>query len=252
MLKAVIIDDETAAINALQLLMKKHIPEVNVVGQATNAKEGIALIETHHPDIVFLDVSMPDMSGFALLKELGQHDFHLVFTTAHERYAIQAIKHQAADYLLKPIDIDELKAAIERILQVSSTDGSPRSIKPTVARRLQYSGRIALPIKEGVIYLPVADIVWVASDGNYSTFHTVESKKYLVAKNIGEYEQLLPDSEFFRAHKSHLINIKKVKKFVRTDGYFAEMEGGAKLEIARRKKDEFLQVMSKFTDRPIK
>lgn len=245
MLKAVIIDDETAAINALQLLMKKHTPEVEVVGHATKAREGITLIETHSPDIVFLDVSMPDMSGFALLKEVGQYDFHLVFTTAHERFAIQAIKHQAADYLLKPIDIDELKTAVERIL-LAQNSGNQRLVKPVALQRLQYSGRIALPVKEGVIYLPIADIVWVESDGNYSTFHTVESKKYLVAKNIGEYEQLLPDSEFFRAHKSHLLNIRKVKKFVRTDGYFAEMEGGARLEIARRKKEEFLQVMNKF------
>jgi two-component system LytT family response regulator len=244
MLKAIIIDDEVAAINALKLLIEKHIEQVTVVASSAQASEGVSMIDTYKPDIVFLDISMPDMSGFTLLNRLTHKDFNLVFTTAHEQYAIQAIKYRASDYLVKPIDIDELKLAIENIMIQREASHAVKNSDMMKMRRIEFSGRIGLPVKEGVVYQVVSDIIWIESDGNYCTFHTIDAKKYVVSKNIGEYEELLPVKEFFRAHKSHLINVKKVKKYIRTDGYFVEMENGSVLEIARRKKDDFLQVMN--------
>lgn len=244
MLKAIIIDDEIAAINALRFLIEKYITDVTVIAGSNEAAEGILLIEAHKPDIVFLDISMPDMNGFAILDQLHYRDFSLVFTTAHTEYAIQAIRHQASDYLLKPIDIDELKMCIEHIRNKRNMKQGNRNNEAIQGRKFDFNSRIGLPVKEGVIFQSVADIVWIESDGNYCTFHTSDAKKYVVSKNIGEYEEVLPVKEFFRAHKSNLINIKKVRKYIRTDGYFVEMENGALVEISRRKKDEFLQLMN--------
>lgn len=242
MLKAIIIDDETAAIRALTVLIEKHTPHVQLVASTSACAEGISLIEEQRPDIVFLDISMPDMNGFSLLQKLRYKDFHLVFTTAHERYAIQAIKHHASGYLLKPVDIDELKQAVEMIEKTTTAAG--KIVKATAIRRLELNSMISLPIKEGMIYHSVSDILWIESNGNYCTFHTQDRKKYVVSKNIGEYEDMLPEKEFFRVHKSYLINIRKVRKYIRTDGYFVEMDDGAIVEISRRKKDEFLHLMN--------
>jgi two-component system, LytTR family, response regulator len=241
MMKAVIIDDEIAAIHALEFLIKKHLTNVEIVQSSTGALEGISIIEAMKPEIVFLDISMPDMSGFSLLKQLKHKDFNLIFTTAHERYAIQAIKHHASDYLVKPIDIDELKAAVNGITERNENDKLPES---SAIKKLEYSSRIGLPVKEGLLYQPVSEIIWIESDGNYCTFHTTDGKKYVVCKNIGEYEEMLPSKEFFRIHKSYLINMRMVKKYIRTDGYYVEMEDSSVIEVARRKKDEFLQYMN--------
>lgn len=246
MLRGIIIDDEAAAIKTLSLLIKKYIQEVNIIDTAASGKTGILSIEKHQPDIVFLDVSMPDMTGFALLQELRYKDFFLVFTTAHEKYAIEAIRHHATDYLVKPIDIDELKRTVHSIIELKEKKDSPAIINDQHHNpKLSMNSRISLPIRDGLVYYMVSDILWIESNGNYSTFHMADSMKYLVSKNLGEYEDILPDTDFFRAHKSFLINIRRVKKYIRTDGYFAEMGDGSVIEIARRKKDDFLNLMNK-------
>jgi len=242
MLRTIIIDDEKAAIQTLSLLLKRHIADVSVIAMTTSAANGIEAIEKEKPDVVFLDISMQDMDGFSLLQRLNYRNFHLIFTTAHERYALKAIKHHAFDYLVKPIDIDELKQAIQAIT-ILKPEIAPHSEILAISK-LTHNNRIGLPIKEGLVYHLVADIIWIASDGNYCTFYTSDTKKYVVSKNIGEYQDILPDDLFFRVHKSYLINIKRVKKFIRSDGYFVEMEDGSKVEISRRKKDEFLRLMN--------
>lgn len=243
MLNAIIIDDEVAAIKTLSLLIEQHTPEVKLLTATTHCEQAISIIEEQKPEIVFLDISMPDMSGFSLLQKLNYRDFRLVFTTAHEQYAIQAIKHHATDYLIKPIDIDELKQAIQTIVNTTLAQAA-KSNEITGNRRLDMNSLIGLPIREGLVYHSVSDIIWVESHGNYCTFHINDAKKCMVSKNIGEYEELLPAKDFFRAHKSSLINVRKVRKYIRTDGYFVEMSDGAIVEISRRKKDEFLQLMN--------
>lgn len=241
-LRAVIIDDETAAVNALKLLIAKHVKDVAVIAGTTDCTEGISLIENQKPDIVFLDVSMPDMSGFSLVKQLAYKNFDLIFVTAYERYAIQALKLHVSDFLVKPIDIDELKQAVENILKMRIAHGNEHT-RLFLQPELQHNSRIALPVREGLTFVNIADIIQVESSGSYSIFHCVDKKKYMVSKNIGEYEQMLPTTQFFRVHKSHLVNLKKVKKYVRIDGYYVEMEDGSFIEIARRKKDELLQLL---------
>ena len=242
MLRAVIIDDEPAAINALKMIVEKHINEIEIVSHTTDCHYGIRYIEENKPEIVFLDISMPEMSGFTLLKQLSWKDFNLVFTTAHERYAIQAIRSNATDYLVKPIDIDELRQTVENIKGIR--EKKVNSLPDQPGRRLEFKGRIGLPVKEGLFYQQVSDIIRIESDGNYCTFFTCDEKKYVVGKNIGEFEDILPSLQFFRCHKSHMINMVKVKKYIRTDGYFVEMEDGSVVEISRRKKDEFLERMN--------
>ena len=243
-MKAIIIDDEEKGRKILQSLIESYCRDVEVVATASDADEAYTLITKHKPDVIFLDIEMPNGNGFYLLEKFNEIPFQVIFTTAYDSYAIKAIKYHALDYLLKPIDIDELKQAVEKI-KIQKQNGQPetRYMEFLASRKLEFSGRIGLPIKEGVVFLAISDIIWIESDGNYCTFHAADSKKYVVSKNLGEYEELLPCNEFFRAHKSHLINVKKVKKYIRTDGYYVEMEDGALVEIARRKKDEFLNIM---------
>lgn len=244
-MKAIIIDDEKKGREILHALINSYCIDVEVLATAKSADEGYELILKHNPDVVFLDIEMPNGNGFYLLEKFDKIRFRIIFTTAYDNYAIKAIKYHALDYLLKPIDIDELQLSVENVKQVIGTaETGNRYAEFLAARKLEFTGRIALPVKEGIIYLPVSDIVRLESDGSYSTFYTSDTKKYVVSKNLKEFEDVLPVKEFFRTHKSHLINMKKVKKYIRTDGYFVEMEDGSIVEIARRKKDEFLKSMN--------
>ena len=245
-MRIIIVDDEKKGRESLQAMLTEYCTGVEIVGETSNADDAFLLIEQQKPELVFLDVEMPQGNGFYLLEKFSQIHFHVIFTTAHENYALQAIKHHALDYLLKPIDIDELKLSIEKARKTLLTPMKKNPYEEMlITKKAEMNGRIALPVKEGLIYLQVADIIRIESDGSYSVIYAADGRKYLVSKNIGEYESLLPEKYFFRIHKSHLVNIRKVKKYIRTDGYFAEMEDGSVIEIARRKKDEFLEAMEK-------
>jgi two-component system, LytTR family, response regulator len=242
---AILIDDEKKGREILHKLLQNYCPEVNVSGMAANADEGYELILKHKPDVVFLDIEMPNSNGFDLLERFDKVAFQVIFTTAFDSYAIKAIKHHALDYLMKPIDIDELQQAVanaKKMLQSKEPDTRYGALLDS--RKPVAGSRLPLTIKDGIVYLQISDILRIESDGGYSTFYASGGQKYLVSKNLKEYEELLPPGLFFRVHKSHLINIRKVRKYLRTDGHFVEMEDGALVEISRRKKDEFLQVMN--------
>lgn len=245
-MKAIIIDDEKKGREILKSLIENYCKEVEIVAQAESAQEGYELIREHHPDVVFLDVEMPNGDGFSLLERFEKIKFQIIFTTAFDDYAIKAIKFHALDYLLKPIDIDELRNAVNNVKEAArSKQNTEQKYSGLIhTRKLEHSGKLALPIKDGIIYLSISEIIRVESDGAYSIFYTDNGKKHLSSKNLGEYEEILPTLGFFRVHRSHMINVKKVKKFIRSDGNFIEMEDGSMVEIARRKKDEFLQLMN--------
>jgi len=243
-MKAIIIDDEKKGREILSKLVHDYCSGVDVLAMAASADEGYELIRRHAPDLVFLDIEMPGGSGFDLLGRFEEPAFHVIFTTAYDGYALKAIKFHALDYLLKPVDIDELRAAVDHVQRISSPAAPGRYNELIRARRLEQDNRIALPVREGLVYVTVSDIVRITSDGGYSTFFVADGNQYIVARNLKDYEDLLPADLFFRVHKSHLINVRKVKKYLRTDGYFVEMSDGSIIEIARRKKDEFLQIMT--------
>jgi two-component system LytT family response regulator len=243
-MKAIIVEDEKKGQEILSSLILKYCNGVEIIGMADNAEEAYLLIIKMKPDVVFLDIEMPKGNGFYLLEKFEKINFQIIFTTAYDNYAIKAIKYHALDYLLKPIDIDELKQAVENVKKAMLKPDNTKYIDFLTTRKLDIENRLGLPVKDGILYVQVADIIRIESDGSYSTIYLSNSQKHVVSKNLKEYEDVLPVKEFFRVHKSHLINIKKVKKYVRQDGYFVEMEDGSQVEIARRKKDEFLQTMN--------
>ena len=240
-MRALIIDDEVKARENLEQLLKMFCPQVQIVAIADNIADGESLLRQHEIDILFLDIEMPNGNGFELLKRFDPYTFKVVLITAYDQYAIQAIRAQALDYLLKPIDIDELIDAVEKIEAGNSRHAQNNSIpllKTDTARE-----KLILPMKDGYVFLSLSDIVHIESDGSYTTFFTNTTEKHVVSRHMKEFERLLPDKQFFRCHKSHIINLDCVKKFVRNDGFLVELSDGTTVEISRRRKDEFLNCM---------
>ena len=244
MLSALIVDDEKKNRDSLKKLLNDYCPAVKVVGDAASVDEALIVLNKQKPQIVFLDVEMPDGSGFDLLRQVDKIDFKIIFVTAHAHYAIKAIRFSAVDYLLKPVDTDDLIDAVKRA-----------SEETHINHHVQYKGllnnlnnggaqKLAIPVKDGFAFLAPEDIIRLQADGTYTHIFT-KGEKYTGTKNIKEYEQLLNDKNFFRSHNSHLINLKHVKKFSRVDGYFVQMSDSSVAEISRRKKEEFIELMSK-------
>jgi two-component system, LytTR family, response regulator len=231
MMRAIIIDDEITGVNTLKILIEKHCPEVRIVSTATDPEKGIELIEDYKPEIVFLDVSMPQMTGFELLERLAFKDFRLVFTTAHAEYAIKAIKSRADDYLLKPIDIDELKDCVRHLV----LDQPP----PPVAESKE--NIIELPVRDGIIFIRPRDVIRMEAQGSYTMIYLDEKVKYIASKNLKECESMFNVSYLYRCHQSHIVNLHKVIKMVSADGLFAKMTDGSMPEIGRKNKDLFLE-----------
>jgi two-component system LytT family response regulator len=233
MLRAIIIDDEQSSISTLKVLIEKHTPALRIVATTTEPEKGISLVKDYAPNIVFLDVSMPRMNGFDFLTQVEDKNFRLVFTTAHAEYAIKAIKNQAYDYLLKPIDIDELKTCVNKIVNEKSTlDQKTKLIEHK---------NIVIPVRDGTIFVKSQDVIRLEASGSYTFFYLENNIKHLVSKNLKESEQLLDANYFYRCHASHIVNLNKVVKMSSHDGLFAQMTDGSKPEIARKNKEVFLE-----------
>lgn len=231
MLRAIIIDDELIGINTLKVLIENHTQGLKVVATASDPKKGVALIDDYQPEVVFLDISMPQLNGFELLDKVSHKNFKLVFTTAHEGFALKALKKRAEDYLLKPIDVEELKTCVFNLTQNKST---PIAIQPPF-------GLIELPVRDGIHFIRPQDIIRVEASGSYSVFYLVTNTRHVVSKNLKECEALLKPPFFYRCHASHIINLHKVVKMVSTDGLFAKMSDGSMPEISRKNKETFLE-----------
>ena len=233
MYRAIIIDDELIGVNTLKILIEKQVPSIiRVVATSTEPETGIKLIEDYRPDVVFLDISMPKMNGFELLEKLKYKDFKLVFTTAHEEYAIKAIKTKAYDYLLKPIDIDELKQCIDNIVKETEKK------EPT---KINAFRTIEISVKDGIIFIKPDDIVRLEASGSYTRFYLINGTKHVASKNLKDYESLLDPLSFYRCHLSHVINLRHVIKLVSTDGLFAKMSDDSLVEIAKKNKQVFIE-----------
>lgn len=231
MLRAVIIDDEHAGIETLKILASRNASSIRVVASSLKAEEGITLIEDYKPDVVFLDISMPSMSGFDLLSKLTYRGFSLVFTTAHEEFAILAIKNRAFDYLLKPIDEEDFAKCIENI-KVARQDAPARH---------DANLYIEIHVKDGVIYLKQKDIVRLEASRSYTEFHMENGVKHIASKSIKDFESKLDPAVFFRCHKSHIVNLEKVQKLVNHDGLYLLMNDGSMPDISKSLKEEFQQ-----------
>lgn len=239
MLRAIIIDDEDAGIQTLRLLTERYSNGIKIIGSSTDPYEGIQMVDDFRPDILFLDISMPLMNGFELLDRLSFKDFRLVFTTAHEEFAIKAIKLKAFDYLLKPIDVDDFKNCMTLLKEPQ---------KPTMNATVEVQQTILeLPVRDGIIFLKQKEIIRLEASGSYTQFFTEDGEKYVVSKSLKEYEQHLDAHLFYRCHHSHIINLGKVFRFINHEGLFVRMCDGSQVEIARKNKDIFLERLKSFT-----
>lgn len=247
MLRAIIVEDELRSRQTLTGMLKLFCKNVEVVGEAENVKEGIDLIRKEKPDIVFLDIQMPDGSGFKLLEEIGQINFDIIFTTAYDQYAIQAIKFSALDYLLKPIFQDDLIKAVKKA-EVNKEKIDRNEHVDVLLENLKKSAnepsKIILSTAEKINVVKVDDILRCASDNYYTTFYFTNGQKLLVSKTLKENEELLKDHHFIRPHKSHLVNTKYIKGFLKQDGGYIIMTDGTNIPVSRRKKEATIDIIN--------
>lgn len=243
MYKAVIVDDERDAIESIKLILAEHIDFIEVVGCAQNVDDARRIIQTADPDIVFLDIEMPGGSGFELLEGLSERNFQVIFVTAYNQYAIKAFKYSAIDYILKPIDIDELVNAVCKIKSSSNHNVEDKINLLLENVKCSKPDKIALSTSESIEFVRIADIVQIQAEGSYSTLKLSDQSELLVSKNLGEFESLLEDHPFYRTHQSHLINLLRVRKITRL-GNEIVMEDGSVAFLSRRKKNQFLELMT--------
>ncbi len=248
MAKIVIIDDQEDSVEKLSFLLHKFCGNLTVSGVANSGKEAIALINKTKPDIVFLDVEMDDMNGFEVLERLDNTNFKVIFTTAYDKYAIQAIRFSALDYLLKPIQKNDLMAALERAKEQTNVVEKQQvsGLAEIAKNKPTQLERIGLTTNDGLIFRNVKDIIHCESDRNYTLVHLINNEKLLVSKALKEIDETLEGSGFFRIHNSFLINLSHVKKYVRGDGGHVIMSNSKEINVSRSKKDEFLELFSKF------
>ena len=247
MLDAILIDDELNGRIALKQKLQDYCPTVRVVAEAENGREGIEMIHKHHPQLVFLDIEMPEMDGFAMLSNIVEKKFHLVFTTAYDQYAIKAIKYAAFDYLLKPIDIDELVATIQRLAGEPVPDVTGKKLETLEQNLLTrpFLNKIAVPTTEGLLFFDISHILHLEAQSNYTMLYFDDHSKLLASRTLKDFEDILPTDTFFRIHNSHMINLNFIKKYIRGDGGQVEMTNGDSILVSRRKKDEFLKIIGR-------
>ncbi len=245
MIKAVIIDDERHSVETLKLKLDKHCPDVEVAASFTDSEQGLAHLKGNPPDLLFLDIEMPRLNGFELLENLGEVPFDVIFTTAYDEFGIRAIKFSALDYLLKPIQVDELKEAVERHsrrlrhnLSNSQLEVLFSNIKEEQRGR---PGKIALATKESIEFVFPEEIVACSSDSNYTMIYLKDGRKKLISKTLKDFEELLTEFGFYRTHHSHLVNLNHVREFVRADGGYLVMTNKMTLPVSRSRREELLR-----------
>ena len=243
-MNAIIIDDEINAIEILELQLQKHCPEVNVVATFNKPKEAMLKLASLKFDLLFLDIEMPHLNGFDLLEKIEPKNFKIIFTTAYDKFAIKAFKFNAVDYLLKPIDIEDLKQSIQKIIANQTAAEQSNLVQQTWQGLKNKSTKIPVATSEGILFFSLNDIIQIESDGSYSKlFLTTQPLPLLVSKSLAEFDALLNDEGFFRIHHSHLINLDAVTKYAKADGGSVWLKGNIEVPISRTKKEAFCMAM---------
>ncbi len=245
MIRTIIVDDEQHCIDRLGGLLAQHFSDsVHLMGTFKTVEEGLTAIKKLQPDLVFLDVQIHDKTGFELLKLLPEINFAVIFTTAHDKYAVQAFKFSAVDYLLKPIDPDDLLQSIEKLKQKIEKDDISKKMEVLFHNLKNTPGtskRISIPTVNGFVFVQVSDIIRCQSEINYTTVFLKDKQKITVAKTLKEFEDMLSIYQFFRVHNSHLINLGFIKSYNKGKGGAVTMMDNTEIEISTRRKDEFLK-----------
>ena len=239
-IRSIIIDDEPNNVENLQTMLHKYCTEIEVIAVANNADDGIAIIGAHQPDLLFLDIKLQGKSGFDILKAFTQIKFEIIFITAYDQYGIQAIKFSALDYLLKPIDVNELKLSVEKArnkIVAKQKNNNIENLLEYIKSGYKDTPKIALPTLQEIMYVRVSDIVRCEASNNYTLFYLQSGEKVLVCKTLKEFAELLKPHSFIRTHQSHLINLYFVKSFLKEDGGTLYLYDQTKIPISRQNRD---------------
>jgi two-component system LytT family response regulator len=248
MVRTVLIDDETDSIRVLQRLLNAYCPEVEVIGTADGVETALNLIQMARPDLVFLDIEMTHGNAFDLLNQLQPITFQIIFVTAFDNYAIRAFKYSALDYLLKPVDIDDLREAVKRAatkVQGKSFLDQMETLLYNMETFQLSQQKMAVPTLTGLVFVPIKDILRFEANGSYTTIYLTSKEEIIATRNIKEYEDLLPAAIFCRVHNSHIINLHKIQKYHKGRGGYVIMEDGSNIEVASRRREEFLRRLLK-------
>ncbi|RYH73458.1 response regulator transcription factor [Flavobacteriaceae bacterium 144Ye] len=242
MIKAVIVDDEPKAIQSLSWELTNFSNEIEITKTFSDPEVALEYLEYNTPDCLFLDIQMPAMDGFQFLDKLQYKDFAVVITTAYNEYAIKALKHEAIDYLLKPIDSDDLQDTIKKIKKFNSRLlNSSKIEKALINFNAKFDQKkITINTDGKLIFVTLDDILFVESDGNYSTIFLADGQKIVATKKLKEVNEILPEHYFFRIHNSFIINLNKIKEFIKNEGYVV-MQSNHKIPVARQRKSDFLE-----------
>ncbi|WP_298903330.1 LytTR family DNA-binding domain-containing protein [uncultured Psychroserpens sp.] len=249
-LKAVIVEDEKHSRETLKNLLEEFCIDIKVVGMAGSVDDAVETIKTTKPDVIFLDIELQTGTGFDVLQQVPHLNFEVIFTTAFEQYAIKAVKFSSLDYLLKPIDLEELQNAVSKAQTKKNQDIYKKQLETlmlNLKQRKPQLNKICLATSDGIEFIEVNDILYCKAEGSYTAFILNNSEKLLVSKHLKEYENLLLEQDFMRVHNSYLINLKEVKKYVKADGGYIIMKNNDTVSISRSRKEDFIKLMQLLT-----
>lgn len=245
-LQVIIVEDEFHSRETLKTFLTEYCPEVEILGTAASVEEAVGKISELRPNLVFMDIELQTGTGFDVIQQVKHLDFHLVFTTAFEHYAIKAIKFSSIDYLLKPIDLEELMEAVHKVKELVQSE-SRQHLLENLLNNFQTPNpenrKICLSTAEGIEFIPAHHISYCEANGSYTDFHLTDNRKLVVSKNLKEYENLLADMNFMRVHNSFLINLEEVKKFIRSEGGYIVMNNDKQVSISNSKREDFMKRM---------
>jgi two-component system, LytTR family, response regulator len=241
MITTIIIDDEPASMEALRLKIERVSDEIDVVTTFYSAKDALKSIESLEPDLVFLDIEMPEIDGFTFLEHFPNRNFEVIITTAHDHYAIRAVRQNAIDFLLKPVSISELHEAIDRLkLKIKAKQKSEKGAIPKLNAQFD---KIPVPSMRGLVFVPIKEILYLSSEGNYTTIHLESKQKLVSSRNLGDYESILEQLHFFRIHHSTIINLTQIREYLKGEGGSVILTDGTELDVSKRRKKEFLETI---------
>ncbi|HNB80537.1 MAG TPA: LytTR family DNA-binding domain-containing protein [Chitinophagaceae bacterium] len=248
MIKALIIDDEQNSIDMLEWLLKTYCPDVEILHTCNSAEEGIHALRKHEPDIVFLDIEMPKMNGFDMLEAIGTPPFEIVFITAYDHFAVRAFRYAALNYLLKPVDPDELMKTIQRLKEKKSSPSGDQLqlLFQNLLNKENKVDRIALSTGDGLVFVQTRDICYCQAESNYTRVVMADGQRMMVARTLKDIDDTLAGKDFFRVHHSYLVNINHISRFVKGDGGYIVMPDKTEITIARSKRDDFFRLFARF------
>jgi two-component system LytT family response regulator len=246
-IRAVLVDDEIHCLETLAWQLKKFCPEVEVVGVCDTSEKALEILNKEQIDLAFLDIEMPYMNGFELLQQIDKISFEIIFTTAYDMFAVKAFKFSALDYLLKPIDKDELIQAVRKVKEKKGQTLLPEQLSilfQNLNNQKQPSQKIALPTMNGLEFVIADDVIHCQSEGNYTHIFLKDNIKFLICRTLKETEELLSGHNFFRVHHSHSINLNHIKKYVKGDGGYVIMSNNTSINVSRSRKEELLRIFN--------